>query len=153
MPGMIEENGLAAIIRTLEIDNPAPSVTVLAEGGSGQRKDATLAVVNKGMRCNFLVADGPKEAELVFEQGLALLKLPAGKHRIKLAMWDGEPAYPPAVRAAAGKAENLSALMPSSNSLAAFLSLAKRASSPACNSRRTFNSRASGSRERVRRKA
>jgi hypothetical protein len=107
---MIEENGLAAITRTLEIDNPEPSVTVLAEGGAGQRKDATLAVTNKGMRCNFLVADGPKEAELVFEQGLALLKLPAGKHRIKLAMWDGDPAYQPAVRAAAGKAENLSVL-------------------------------------------
>jgi hypothetical protein len=110
MPGMIEENGLSAITRTLEIDNPDPSMLVLAEGGSGQQKDRTLVVANKGMRCNFFVTDGSKEAKLVFEQGLALLKIPTGKHRIKLAMWDGEPAYQPAVKSAAGKAENLSAL-------------------------------------------
>jgi hypothetical protein len=110
MPGMIEEKGLTAITRTLEIDNPDSSILVLAEGGSGKQKDATLAVINKGMRCNFLVTNGPKEAKLVFEQGLALLKIPAGKHRIKLAMWAGDPAYQPAVKSAAGKAENLGAL-------------------------------------------
>ena len=94
----------------MEIDNPDSSVLVLAEGGSGQQKDLTLAVRNKGMRCNFFVTSGPKSAQLVFEQGLVLLKIPAGKHRIKLAMWAGDPAYQPAVKAAAGKAENLSAL-------------------------------------------
>ena len=54
MPGMIEENGLSAITRTLEIDNPDPSILVLAEGGSQQQKDRTLVVANKGMPATFL---------------------------------------------------------------------------------------------------
>lgn len=110
MPGMIEENGLSAITRTLEIENSDASILVLAEGDYAQQKDRTLTVANKGMRCNFFVTSGPKSAQLVFKQGLALLKVPTGKHRIKLAMWEGDPAYQPAVKVAAGTTENLSAL-------------------------------------------
>ena len=38
------------------------------------------------------------------------MRVPAGKHRTKIAFWPGDPAYQPAVQSAAGRAEDLGAL-------------------------------------------
>ena len=110
MPGVVEEIGFSAFTRTLETDLPEPGMVVLAEGESSHKAAATLSVKWAKQRINYLVTDGPEESKLSFENGLALLRVPAGKHRTKIAFWPGDPAYQPAVQSAAGQAEDLGSL-------------------------------------------
>jgi cytochrome c5 len=110
MPGVVEEVGFSAFTRTLETNLPEPGMVVLAEGDSSHKAAATLSVKWAKQRINYLVTDGPEEAKLSFENGLALLRVPAGKHRTKIAFWPGNPAYQPAVQSAAGQAEDLGSL-------------------------------------------
>ena len=110
MPGVVEEIGFSAFTRTLETDLPEPGMVVLAQGDSSHKAAATLSVKWAKQRINYLVTDGPVESKLSFENGLALLRVPAGKHRTKIAFWPGDPAYQPAVQSAAGRAEDLGAL-------------------------------------------
>jgi hypothetical protein len=110
MPGVVEEIGFSAFTRTLETDLPEPGMVVLAEGESSHKAAATLSVKWAKQRINYLVTDGPVESTLSFENGLALLRVPAGKHRTKIAFWPGDPAYQPAVQSAAGQAEDLGSL-------------------------------------------
>ena len=107
---LFEEIGFSAFTRTLETDLPEPGMVVLAEGDSSHKAAATLSVKWAKQRINYLVTDGPVESKLSFEDGLALLRVPAGKHRTKIAFWPGDPAYQPAVQSAAGRAEDLGAL-------------------------------------------
>ena len=81
-----------------------------AEGDSAQKVAATWSLNWQGNKCNFLVTDGPVHAELHFQHNLLLLHLPKGKHRTKIGIWAGDPAYQPAIQSASGRAENLSAL-------------------------------------------
>ena len=110
MPSVVEEIGFSAFTRTLETDLPEPGMVVLAEGDSSHKAAATLSVKWAKQRINYLVTDGPVDSKLSFEDGLALLRVPAGKHRTKIAFWPGDPAYQPAVQSAAGRAEDLGAL-------------------------------------------
>ena len=109
MPGVVEELGFSAFTRTLETNLPEPGIVVLAQGESSQKAAATLSVKWAKQRINYLVTDGPEESKLSFENGLALLRVPAGKHRTKIAFWPGDPAYQPAVQSATGLAEDLGA--------------------------------------------
>jgi hypothetical protein len=110
MPGVVEETGFSAFTRTLETNLPEPGMVVLAEGDSSRRAASTLSVKRAKQRINYLVTEGPAEAKLSFENGLALLRVPAGRHRTKIAFWPGDPAYQPAVQSVAGGAEDLGAL-------------------------------------------
>ena len=110
MPGIVEELGFSAFTRTLETDLPEPGIIILAEGDSSRQAEATLAIKWGNEGVNFLVTDGPAETNLYFEGGLALLEIPAGKHRTKIAFWSGDPAYQPAVQSASGQAEDLGSL-------------------------------------------
>jgi hypothetical protein len=110
MPGVVEELGFSAFTRTLETNLPEPGIVVLAEGDSSRMAAATLSVKWAKQRVNYLVTDGPEESKLSFENGLALLRVPAGKHRTKIAFWPGDPAYQPAVKSATGLAEDLGSM-------------------------------------------
>ena len=110
MPGYVSGQGFEAFTRTLETDLPEPSTAVLAHGESARKLAATWSLTWRDQKCNFLVTDGPAESRLSFEDGLILLHLPKGKHRTKLGIWAGDPAYQPAIQSASGLAENLSAL-------------------------------------------
>jgi cytochrome c5 len=110
MPGYVFGQGFEAFTRTLETDLPEPSTAVLAHGESARKLAATWSLTWRDQKCNFLVTDGPAESRLSFEDGLILLHLPKGKHRTKLGIWAGDPAYQPAIQSASGLAENLSAL-------------------------------------------
>jgi len=110
MPGVVEEIGFSAFTRTLETNLPEPGMVVLAQGESSQKAAATLSVKWAKQRINYLVTDGPEESKLSFENGLALLRVPAGKHRTKIAFWPGDPAYQPAVQSATGLAEDLGSM-------------------------------------------
>ena len=110
MPGYLSGQGFEAFTRTLETDLPEDSWVVLAEGDSAQKVAATWSLNWQGNKCNFLVTDGPAKAELHFQHNLLLLHIPKGKHRTKIGIWAGDPAYQPAIQSASGRAENLSAL-------------------------------------------
>jgi hypothetical protein len=110
MPGYVSGQGFEAFTRTLETDLSEPSTAVLAHGESARKLAATWSLTWRDQKCNFLVTDGPAESRLSFEDGLILLHLPKGKHRTKLGIWAGDPAYQPAIQSASGLAENLSAL-------------------------------------------
>ena len=109
MPGYVSGQGFEAFTRTLEANLPEDSWVVLAEGESAQKAASTWSLNWQGNKCNFLITDGPSHAELHFQHGLILLHLPAGKHRTKIGIWAGDPAYQPAIQSASGRAENLSA--------------------------------------------
>jgi hypothetical protein len=115
MPGVVEEVGFSAFTRTLETNLSEPGIVVLAQGESSQKAAATLSVKWAKQRVNYLVTDGPEESKLSFENGLALLRVPAGKHRTKIAFWPGDPAYQPAVQSAVGHAEDLGVLTQGGN--------------------------------------
>ena len=109
MPGYVSGQGFEAFTRTLETNLPEDSWVVLAQGESAQKVAATWSLNWQGNKCNFLVTDGPAKAELHFQHNLILLHLPKGKHRTKIGIWAGDPAYQPAIQSASGRAENLSA--------------------------------------------
>ena len=56
----------------------------------------------------FSLVDFSKGVKLFVWENLLLCEVPKGKSRFKVAMWAGDPAYQPAVRSAAGNAEDLS---------------------------------------------
>ena len=109
MPGYVSSQGFEAFTRTLETDLSKPSTAVLAHGEGARKLAATWSLTWENQKCNFLITDGPAESKLSFEDGLLLLHLPKGKHRTKIGIWAGDPAYQPAIQSASGQAENLSA--------------------------------------------
>ena len=112
MPGIIKQKGLTALTRTVQVENPSSSLMLLAENDDSQIKktDQTFTVSLEGRACNFSLVDFSKGVRLFVWENLLLCEVPKGKSRLKVAMWAGDPAYQPAVRSAAGKAEGLSKL-------------------------------------------
>jgi mono/diheme cytochrome c family protein len=110
MPGLVEKDGLKAITRTLKVQNRKASILVLAEANTGKFVDKTLVLKSDEQDCSILMVEGPQGAELVFEDHVALLKLPKGDFSVKLAFWQGDAFYQPAIEILAGPAEDLSLL-------------------------------------------
>ena len=110
MPGMVKKRGLTALTRTVEVENPSVSVILLAENDDSQieKTDQTFTVSLQGHACHFTLTDASKGVKLLAWDNLLLCEVPKGNSRFKFAMWTGDPAYQPAVRTAAGKAEDLS---------------------------------------------
>ena len=112
MPGIVKEKSLVALTRTVEVRNSVESILLLAENDDAQieKTDRTFSVSLDGETCNFTLADAPKGVQLFTWENLLLCEVPKSKSLFKIAMWSGDPAYQPAVRTAAGKAESLSSL-------------------------------------------
>ena len=110
MPGIVKQKGLKALTRTVRVENPSASVMLLAENDDSQieKTDQTFTVSLEGQACNFSLVDFSKGVKLFVWENLLLCEVPKGNSRFKVAMWAGDPAYQPAVRSAAGKAEDLS---------------------------------------------
>ena len=112
MPGIVKQKGLKALTRTVRVANPSASVMLLAENDDSQieKTDQTFTVSLEGRTCNFSLVDFSKGVKLFVWENLLLCEVPKGNSRFKVAMWAGDPAYQPAIRSAAGKAEDLSKL-------------------------------------------
>ena len=112
MPGIVKQKGLKALTRTVQVEHPSTSVMLLAENDDSQieKTDQTFTVSLEGRTCNFSLVDFSNGVKLFVWENLLLCEVPKGKSRFKVAMWAGDPAYQPAVRSAAGKAEDLSKL-------------------------------------------
>ena len=112
MPGIVKQKGLKALTRTVQVEHPSTSVILLAENDDSQieKTDQTFTVSLEGRTCNFSLVDFSNGVKLFVWENLLLCEVPKGKSRFKVAMWAGDPAYQPAVRSAAGKAEDLSKL-------------------------------------------
>ena len=112
MPGIIKQKGLTALTRTIHVENPSASVMLLAENDDSQieKTDQTFTVSLEGRACNFSLVHSSKGGKLYIWENLLLCEVPKGNSHFKVAMWAGDPAYQPAVRSAAGKAEDLSKL-------------------------------------------
>ena len=109
MPGIIKQKGLTALTRTVQVEHPSTSVMLLAENDDSQieKTDQTFTVSLEGRTCNFSLVDFSKGVKLFVWENLLLCEVPKGNSHFKVAMWAGDPAYQPAVRSAAGKAEDL----------------------------------------------